>query len=1331
MTSAYHSHHASMKSFLGNSLLNDLDSKHMMTRETSSSMPFKSFCDIVYPLGTKHFSKDCTSDLIGELLADCMDRPSAKMEIYLLLKFLIPKYDHLSVYGFKTTRLIKLLSVVLNKQGRTDDAASLANWLKSPPSQESLLKSEGVVSLPELKIATVMSGKMVKNTTYNLTLQDIGIFCKKLTEGYICVSHDELDSFQVEAWLEIAPYLGFEEWICLVRIVLKKIPMGIGISTFLNEIPYIQAHEFFKRQFNLEKLALNVFLHCQDPASMWKKQMPHLVCGTPFIPMTCHSLKSPYLFQWMFSSEENTEGKFIAPKDGRLLIASTNNGWYIPMSHNAKQKTFVSILEKNAKQNRSRHEHIKLLLEMKRRKLLKCECCYGLVIHYTFSMKQNTVKFLIRNVSDASIQNIQLFNHEEIDMDMEKSKNQCTNADYDFKKQKNIENVINQIPERVESAQASEPAIKENSANFVIESVFENVKKKEPMQYSKRASTPIKTKLNPPLLATKKKTKQKIKLEDVQIQGIPKKGNEFDPLSTSTGDLEENLKSQGSGAEPKNEKLKAIVQLKYDGDRIQIHVERNAPVQLDEYNKRNIVKFTDSDEVVEVRSSALQKNGEMFKTKVQLFTKWGKNVTELYSSIQHALESNKELSMYAPCVFDAELILVHENNEPLPWYSEKWRYNSNSVPSESMSNILGVAQKVMGDSIIVFNHENPLDTGNGEAEEMGISTLNNEADNEEGTETLLFGTAQGLKKWSGVGTNDLFFLRGREVKDSTVHIQCVIFDILMHEEREVHPLCYKDRLQILEGVYKQRVFKERGTAFQPIRIIADSVLVNKVHELQTILKHVVEKRWEGLVIKDPRSSYVFGKTSVIQKLKINGPDVNTVVIGCGFSFSKNPRQWGFLTGISTGNNTFASYCRVEYLEGESPWKTFLKVLNLKSTIQTSGILKRVVHNMNGTKINRKKNSQAQSSIMLSDEGFSIELEHCIVYVQGYKSDNGAQYFKVEWNYHSDINKKMDYVLFVSKQHLIDIQWLSNPMECMFQLSVRGDLDPLLQNHCTLSSKEKKKTHVELFVPRNPVGRIEWKDIHHSDCDNSASITLKYDSHRSWDLLLQKNLVQNITKLRKISHHSDHHLQLARKIMLGYETYIQGKKNTIESQQEWPQVPPRVHFSVQDYDQLIKNVNNTLHQSIAQLPLLTKEEKLILLKIPPSKQTADKQQEEPKEITTSSEEGCFERELKKTQMQMLTKRLHALQKQFIENEEKMVIHTREKFSGEEQYAGHQDCVQCVVSPYFISSKEVSSEEDESEVEANEETTWEYLPVEMEIKLSVQSYRDEEEATPHDK
>jgi len=1380
-----------MKSFLGNSILNELEKTRNSSTETMKSVPFQTFCDVVYSLGTKHISKESSHELIVDLLSECMNKMNPKLEVYMLLKFLIPKQDHLSVYGFKTVRLIKLLGLVLSKQGRTEDAAALANFLKSPPLQESLLKKEGIVSLPELKIASVMCSKPQSKQQYSLSLQDIGLFCKKLTEGYICVSSSELDSFQVEAWLEIAPFLSFEEWVCLIRIVLKKISMGIGMISFLRQIPCIEADDFFKKQFSLEKLALNIVLHYRDPTSVWKRQIPHLVCGTPFVPMTCHSLKSPYLFQWMFSSEENTDGKFIAPKDGRLVISSANDSWYIPMSHNAKQKTFVSIHERNAMHNRSRREHIKLLHELRRRRLLRVECCYGLVIHYTLSWKQQgIVIFLIRNISDAKEQNIQLFNNDENDMDVEKAKNEAMDLNYDFTKQKNIENIVSQIKRNEEKEEAPEhgqmqpmpeevsAAGKEKTSNvsIVVETAFDKNIPQEKTRinatFPRRANvTPQKSKT--PMLASNKKEKSKIKLEDVQLVQKNKKStenslNDEDDAEKSTA----NLKGKKSAANENNERMKAIVQLKYDGDRIQIHVQRNSPSGEVEYKGRNIVEFRDSEDVVEIKSStlkSLQENSDVYGIKVQLFTKWGKNVTELYSTIQYALENNKELKMYAPCVFDAELILVNEKSEPLPWYSEKWRYNNNSTTkndsavTESLSKILEDVSSAMPsppktENIILFSHEIPLETGSGDgtlnlSEEMGTSTLNNDADNEEGGEALVFGIAQGVKRWSGIGINDLSCLRGREIKDSTIHLQCVIFDILMHEEREVHQLCYKDRLQILDGIYKKKVFKEKEdtSSFPYIRIISDSVLVDKVQELQSILKHVTEKRWEGLVIKDPRSSYAFGKTGVIQKLKISGPDINTSVIGCGFSFSKNPRQWGFLCGVSLTKEgrgievAQLSYCRVEYIEGESPWRQLIEIVNARSTIKTSTLFKPRTFYSGGGGLknnNMKGNVLKRNSInRTKDEHDVIELEHCTVHILKYKNDNGLLYYKINWNYIQPEQYDLNYCMYISKQHLIDIQWLTNPLECPFQLSVRGDLDPLQQQHYVVMHMfEKEKKIVDLCVPRNAVGRIEWKEMQHSECDDAKSITEKFESHRAWEFLLQRGLVQSITKLRKISHSSDQHLQLARKMMLGFQMYMSAKKKVSDGQQqqEWPQIPPKAQFSLLDYDQLIKNVNELLPPPtvVPHVPPLSKKEKLILLKIPQSHEPQKDWKlpsqsgifteivsqsgfvgENEKNHTEGMEQESFERERRKSQLEKLTKRLQVLQKQFIDNDEKIVtVHTGEKFLNDECFSNNacefpEARTQCAVFPYFMSYSEEEGESD-GEVELNDkrEEMWDYLPAE---------------------
>ena len=84
-----------------------------------------------------------------------------------------------------------------------------------------------------------------------------------------------------------------------------------------------------------------------------------------------------------------------------------------------------------------------------------------------------------------------------------------------------------------------------------------------------------------------------------------------------------------------------IAQIKLDGDRLQAHL--------------------------------------MLDGTVRLFTKSGFDASDLYSDIRHALAG--AAGRLAPCILDGELVVVGANGVPLPWVSEKWRYNNTGAQS--------------------------------------------------------------------------------------------------------------------------------------------------------------------------------------------------------------------------------------------------------------------------------------------------------------------------------------------------------------------------------------------------------------------------------------------------------------------------------------------------------------------------------------------------------------------------------------------------------------------------------------------------------------------------
>ena len=127
------------------------------------------------------------------------------------------------------------------------------------------------------------------------------------------------------------------------------------------------------------------------------------------------------------------------------------------------------------------------------------------------------------------------------------------------------------------------------------------------------------------------------------------------------------MEEEEEADEVDNDETMLIVQEKLDGDRIQAH---------------------------------LSGMGDEFV--VQLFTKWGKNVSALYSDVCDDMRRMKAVwEKHVPCVLDGELIVVNKEDEKaLPWSSTKWRYN-NSMSSNDLVPLSELMKEVDNITVIV------------------------------------------------------------------------------------------------------------------------------------------------------------------------------------------------------------------------------------------------------------------------------------------------------------------------------------------------------------------------------------------------------------------------------------------------------------------------------------------------------------------------------------------------------------------------------------------------------------------------------------------------------
>jgi len=1060
------------------------------------SLDFKEICNALDLIGENRANKVAQSLILRNIFNQSMSiasgapsRENVLLEIFLLLKILIPHHDIDNVYGMKTKRLIKLFSGILkNKFFDTGSSIVLNQWIANPDMDYSNL-TQGMVSCPEIVIAQLVTAlKNRSPETYRkkavVTVQDIGILCSSLTSCYL-EAGPNLDILQSEILFNAAKNLDFKELTLFLRILLKKVSIGVGPMTVLQCMPHIDATAFYEKQHDLGRLAELCVKHAADPKDIWRKQSVHLECGHPFNPMTCKVLKSPFLFKWIFSSEEKLK-KPISPIDGRLVISSKK--WYIPMKNNAKQKTFVNIDSDNAMRNQSRKKHIILLRQLQSQGAIDETECEGLVIHYTFSVEnvRETI-MLIRNISNALTQNIELFDDtvqnglKRVDMMVMGS---FSKRDSDPVKisdtydEKSIETQIDKIiqkPQNTSLDKGDEEAPENNYRVQVRNALKMNAKRK---QIQKK----------PALLASSKKGKK----QSVESAA-----------ATSVVVIE------------KEEKV--IVQVKYDGDRIQIHAKPRGGLQRDEERERLVLQ-------------------------VKLFTKSGRDVSDLYSNIRDELEQCEALVGFTPCILDGEILVVNEKNEPLPWSSEKWRYNEQASNTNS---------SLVQGSLVSVVYEN---------EE---STINNHSD-EIYEDSITFGYAQDIQKAikkMGIPAQT------KPVSTPGCKLKVIVYDVLMDSGMEVTSKPCIDRLNILRRKYEP-TFK----SLKHCQVIQETSLINTTEELLKLLTETVVKQYEGLILKDPSSPYEFKKTNNVQKLKIGGPDINTYIAGAGFSFSSNPRQWGFLTCVRVPPREperammpqFKGYVRTDILEGTEPWRA----LELYRSVSSSSGRMALVESSEVLGTNYKFKDMPTTAADAPEISWkAIDDDHVQIMFKAKKKRSFCE-------------------LILSKSHFKDIQWISNPLECPFSLSVRGDLWPV--------PSSTPPQHALYYIPRNPVGRIELSGFQMSECDTVLSIQQKYeDSQRTTDYL-ESSLSRLIKHLRPTYPTQDKNLQLTRKILMGYIDY---KQNKDKEPEKWPQPPPTLGFSLENFSSLLSTTAAVFKSATTAFHPLSMQEQLVLAQVP--------------------------------------------------------------------------------------------------------------------------------------
>lgn len=377
------------------------------------------------------------------------------------------------------------------------------------------------------------------------------------------------------------------------------------------------------------------------------------------------------------------------------------------------------------------------------------------------------------------------------------------------------------------------------------------------------------------------------------------------------------------------------------------------------------------------------------------------------------------------------------------------------------------------------------------------------------------------RKW-GKLTDDAIQVRASKKKKTTM-LQFVIFDALMWQgDDKIMKLPYAERLELLQK-------NVRSKSAVVIVIPDGDRRVRTAKELEEILKKTVEDGHEGCMLKDPMASYKCKRVRCMQKVKPRGPDINVCVVGLGFSISNNPRRWGILTALrwtSSVEKQIMTYCRTEVIEGDRLHLAFQHIhRDLDSRLPVFALQQQPLMQRRAVKCRDETHYTAFVTKLVKGE------------------------LKVEWN---DRRGTTSCTLIVLTEALVDVQWLVNPYEVSFSLSLRGDLRPVERSLISTvnyyfgaaNEEEEVNNNDGVGVPRHPVARLEF-DPREQDWDCIKSTNQKFTEGQNVATCIETWTLRKLVGLRALPPNRQRMEELGR-ILSAW----MGNLDEV-----WPQKPP--------------------------------------------------------------------------------------------------------------------------------------------------------------------------------
>ena len=964
---------------------------------------------------------------------------------------------------------------------------------------------EDVVVLPEYAVKRAMgiyanqTGRESPDNSQVSALY-VAALAQTLTNRYRKTQQRKLDLFSTSPTYDIIrnnPFSVIKDYInasgaaVLTAILMRTVPIGVTEAVVLDAL-HEYAYGVMATSNNLAHLAgWSYYMQYRELLSPIQKKdletdykipqnlISEVKVGIPFVPMTCNKLDNLYLMPWIFDRKDLYDSKNpVKPMRGRLVILA--GGWYIPEASTRERMVYFVEIDKEDAKKSTMKAHLPALRKAKQKGLLTAPHEPSRhVIHYRLFKKASSVPLLSKR-------------HEASNMQYEIIITNIENADKYKARTKPSENAVKFVSGSVHLPQldtdadisdenkkavllnytgGAETKTAENvtvTINLEFEAAAVAVQKKKSSAASKR-KTPKARESSVPAAPKRKKAQAASRRPTLHRAASNKKRNYADRDKSSDSDEDDEQESDSDASDAPLDTTSSlpsaaktaetegiIVQTKYDGDRMQAHIH-----------------------LVIIREG----NRDIPTIEVELFSRKGhathKIYTDIAATLKRAFAACLDPKAIAPCVLDGEIIVVDEKGDPMAWSDRKWSHDTGF--ELSLAQPLSALQPKDMQSIVRLIPE--------DSDGMSLAGLPfaNDADDDDadtGIEAGVRTLGDALHEFRD--DLDARIIKARRLTGGS--LQFVVFDVLlMGKLVELHAQPYKKRLELLTSL-----FLDLGDMQNVVKLAESHTDVQTVGHMQSLLIKSIESRTEGLILRCPSAQYTFGRSHMINKLKLKGPDINCAIIGGGHCMRTNPRRFGILVAVRNGQSFF-SYVRVVFFENNNPSQLMSLIRDANTSVQVSDIKQRL-----NEKLTR----------------FHLELGLYRVDVKKYslEYEGGEGALSVQWipkrSMRVNGRRLRKWTVHFPYGISDDIFYLVAPNDCGCGMSVRGDLRPV-----DLEMAAKHHAGSPVPVPRFAVGRIEF-DMLLEDIDDVSTVVRKLDEDRDARQILQDTMLQYVRRMRR-------------------------------------------------------------------------------------------------------------------------------------------------------------------------------------------------------------------------